>query len=61
MPADFLSNEGLAFIVDSPIPSDIPVKCVRLDSAIAAGTTIDLLKVNVEGSVAHASFTIVSV
>lgn len=48
-PADFPSNEGLAFIVDSPIPSDIPVKCIRLDSAIAIETTIDLLKVDVEG------------
>lgn len=49
VPEDFASNKGLAFIADAPLPSDLPVNCVRLDSAFAAEQNIDLMKVDVEG------------
>jgi FkbM family methyltransferase len=49
IPADFSSNSGLAFVVDDPTPCDLPVQCVRLDSAFDEYASIDLLKVDVEG------------
>jgi FkbM family methyltransferase len=50
IPEDFASNNGLAFLVDKPTTSSLPVRSVRLDSVLAGRPRVDLLKVDVEGA-----------
>lgn len=50
VPEEFVSNNGLAFLVDKPTASSLTVRSVRLDSVLAGRPQLDLLKVDVEGA-----------
>lgn len=49
LPDEFAQNEGLGRVGTDTSGRTLPITCVRLDDYIAAGTTIDVMKLDVEG------------